>query len=185
RRGIRSPLGRCGDAGDRRDRAGPADGGAPARNPRHVHPRICRGRDAGRRRRAVPAADPRQAVSSAPSDRRNRRVPVAISRTSAMSKNLVVFAVYMLIAGAATAQQGTVEVTDAWARATPGKAENGAAYLTIASPTADRLTGRATPVATKAELHMMTMEVGIMRMRPLAGIDLPPGQKVTLRPGGV
>jgi hypothetical protein len=105
-----------------------------------------------------------------------------------MSKNLVVFAACLVIAGAAAAQQGAVEVTDAWARATPGKAENGAAYLTLASPSPDRLTGLATPVATAAELHMMSMEEtaagGVMRMRPIAGVDLPAGQKVTLKPGG-
>jgi len=105
-----------------------------------------------------------------------------------MLKKPVVFAACLLIAGAAAAQQGAVEVTDAWARATPGKAENGAAYLTIASPTPDRLTGLSTPAATAAELHMMTMEEivagGVMRMRQLAGIDLPAGQKVALKPGG-
>ena len=105
-----------------------------------------------------------------------------------MSRTLVVFVACLLIAGAAAAQRGTVEVTDAWARATPGKAENGAAYLTIASPTADRLTGLTTPVAKAAELHMMTMEGtrdgAMMRMHPLAGVDLPAGQKVTLKPGG-
>jgi copper(I)-binding protein len=101
-----------------------------------------------------------------------------------MPKNLVVFAVCLLIASTAAAQQGTVAVTDAWARATPGKAENGAAYLTLASPLADRLTGLSTPVAGKAELHTMTMEGEVMRMRPLAGIDLPAGQKVALKPGG-
>jgi copper(I)-binding protein len=105
-----------------------------------------------------------------------------------MSRTLVVFVACLLIAGAAAAQQGAVEVTDAWAPATPGKAENGAAYLTIASPAPDRLTGLTTPVATAAELHMMTMEGtmagSVMRMRPLAGLDLPAGQKVTLKPGG-
>jgi copper(I)-binding protein len=106
-----------------------------------------------------------------------------------MSKNLVVFAACLLIAGTAAAQRGVVEVTDAWARATPGKAENGAAYLTIASPTPDRLTGLATPAATAAELHMMTMEetvVGaVMRMRPLAGVDLAAGQKIAMKPGAM
>ena len=44
----------------------------------------------------------------------------------------------LLIGGAAMAQTGQVEIKDAWARATPGKAENGAAYLTIQSPVANR-----------------------------------------------
>lgn len=104
-----------------------------------------------------------------------------------ISMKLLGFAAALLIAGTAAAQERGVEVTDAWARATPGKAENGAAYLTIASPTADRLTGLSTPAATAAELHMMTMDEsvagGVIRMRPLAGVDLPAGRKIALKPG--
>src|SRR5260370_989879 len=47
------------------------------------------------------------------------------------------------------------------------------------------VTGRATPAANKAELHSMTREGSIMKMRPLAGIDLPAGRPVTLKPGAV
>jgi copper(I)-binding protein len=97
---------------------------------------------------------------------------------------LLLLAAALLIAGGGAKAQSIVEVADAWARATPGKAENGAAYLTLQSPAADRLTGLSTPIAEKAELHLMTMEAGIMRMRPLAGVDLAPGQKVALKPGG-
>ena len=80
-----------------------------------------------------------------------------------MSSKLLAFAASLLIAGAALAQTGQVEVKNAWARATPGKAENGAAYLTLESPVADRLTGISTPVARTAGLHTMTTEGGIMR----------------------
>ena len=91
----------------------------------------------------------------------------------------------LLISAAAVAQTGGVEVTAAWARATPGMAETGAAYLTMRSATADRLIGATTPVAEKVELHSMTMDGGIMRMTKLASIDLPPGQAVTLQPGAI
>lgn len=102
-----------------------------------------------------------------------------------MSKIVSALAAVLLLAGSAAAQTGSVEVKDAWARATPAKAENGAAYVTVQSPTQDRLTGASTPVAKKAELHEMTMEGGVMKMRPLAGIDLPAGQPVTLKPGAM
>ena len=100
----------------------------------------------------------------------------------------LVFAASVLLAGAAFAQTAPtpaqLEIKDAWARATPGKAENGAAYLTIVSPVLDRLTGLSTPVAKKAELHNMAMEGGVMKMRPLSEVDVPAGQPVTLKPGG-
>ena len=102
-----------------------------------------------------------------------------------MPVRVLAIVVRLSIAGAALAQTSPVEITDAWARATPGKAENGAAYLTIVSPVADRVTAVSTPVAQKAELHTMSMEGGVMKMRPLEGIDLAPGQPVTLKPGGM
>ena len=101
-----------------------------------------------------------------------------------MSIKLLAFAAGLVFASATMAQILQPEVTNAWARATPGKAENGAAYLTIQSATADRLVSVSTPVAKKAELHTMSMSGGIMQMRPVAGIDVPGGQRVTLKPGG-
>jgi periplasmic copper chaperone A len=101
-----------------------------------------------------------------------------------MSFKFIAFAASLVVASAAMAQTSQLEVTNAWARATPGKAENGAAYLTIQSPTPDRLMSASSPVAKKAELHTMSMEGMVMKMRPLAGLDIPAGQPVTLKPGG-
>jgi copper(I)-binding protein len=100
-----------------------------------------------------------------------------------MSKAAFVLVALLLLVGAASAQTGPVEVKNAWARATPGKAETGAAYLTIQAATPDRLIAVSTPVADKAEPHEMTMQGGVMRMRSLATIDLPAGQAVVLKPG--
>jgi periplasmic copper chaperone A len=101
-----------------------------------------------------------------------------------MSFKFLAFAAGLVVASAAVAQTSQLEVTNAWARATPGKAENGVAYLTIQSPTPDRLLSISSPVAKKAELHTMSMEGMVMKMRPLAGLDIPAGQPVTLKPGG-
>ena len=97
---------------------------------------------------------------------------------------LFAVAACLLVASAALAQTGQLEVSNAWARATPAKAENGVAYLTIRSPTPDRLVSVSSPVAKKAELHTMEMAGMVMKMRPLAGLDIPAGQPVTLKPGG-
>lgn len=88
-------------------------------------------------------------------------------------------------AGAASAQTGQFAIDDAWARATPGRAETGAAYLTIRSPTADRLVAAATPVAQKAELHTMEMAGMVMKMRPAESVAIPAGKPVVLKPGGL
>jgi periplasmic copper chaperone A len=98
---------------------------------------------------------------------------------------VMLVAVFVFAAAAASAQTGQLQVGDAWARATPGKSETGAAYVTIQSPTADRLVAASTPVAKTAELHTMSMSGMVMKMRPVAGIDIPAGQPVTLAPGGI
>ena len=97
---------------------------------------------------------------------------------------LLAAVVCIVIAGAALAQTGQLEVSNAWARATPAKAETGIAYLTIRSPTADRLDSVSSPVAKKVELNTMEMSGVVMKMRPLASLDIPAGQPVTLKPGG-
>jgi copper(I)-binding protein len=90
----------------------------------------------------------------------------------------------MFVSAAASAQNGDVQITDAWARATPGGAQTAAAYVSMESTSGDKLTGVSTPVAQKADIHSMTMDNGVMKMRQVDGVDLPPGQKVTLKPGG-
>jgi periplasmic copper chaperone A len=96
-----------------------------------------------------------------------------------------VIAVVLLAAGAALAQTGQLRIENAWARATPGGSQTGAAYMTIQSPNADRLVAASSPVARKAQLHMMEMSGMVMKMRALAGVDIPAGQPVSLTPGGM
>jgi copper(I)-binding protein len=101
-----------------------------------------------------------------------------------MSMKYLAFAAGLVMASAALAQPAQLEVNNAWARATAGKADTGVAYVTIQSPTADRLVAASTPAAKKAELHTMSMQGMVMKMRPIAGLDIPAGQPVTLKPGG-
>jgi len=96
---------------------------------------------------------------------------------------LFAFTAIIAVTTAALAQNNQLEVSNAWARATPAKAENGAAYVTIVSPTPDRLLSASSPVAKKTELHTMEMAGMVMKMRPLAGLDIPAGQPVALKPG--
>jgi periplasmic copper chaperone A len=101
-----------------------------------------------------------------------------------MSIKILAFAAGLVAASTALAQPSQLEVNNAWAGATPGESENGAAYVTIQSPTADRLVSASTPVAKKAELHTMSMQGMVMKMRPISGVDIPAGQPVSLKPGG-
>jgi len=91
---------------------------------------------------------------------------------------------WLASANGAAAQSADIQIKDAWARATPGAAQTAAAYVTILSAVGDRLTAVSTPVAQKADLHNMTMDGSVMKMRQVDAIDLPAGQTVTLKPGG-
>ncbi len=107
-----------------------------------------------------------------------------------MNKKFGALAVALLgtlaIAGVASAEDGAIRVNEAWARATPGGARTGAVYLTVtnAGTTLDTITGVSTPAADKAELHQMKIENGIMEMRPVPALAVPPGQSLTLGPNG-
>lgn len=94
------------------------------------------------------------------------------------------------LAGGAGAQSsfkvGPIEVADAWARASAGRAAAGAAYFEVRNhgAQADRLVSATTKVARKASLHAHVMTGDIMRMEPVDGLDVPAGGAVILKPGG-
>jgi len=79
---------------------------------------------------------------------------------------------------------GEIRVTDAWSRATAPGQENGSVGLIITSQKDARIIAVASPLATSAELHTMTMEKGVMQMRQLDFLELPAKKAVTLGPGG-
>jgi periplasmic copper chaperone A len=91
---------------------------------------------------------------------------------------------FTTVAGAAAAQGGNVEIQKPWARATPGGAQTAAIYVTLTSEAGDKLIAASTPAAQKAELHQMTMDGNVMKMRQVDAVDLPQGQAVALKPGG-
>jgi copper(I)-binding protein len=68
-----------------------------------------------------------------------------------MLSKFIFFVTCLLIASGAMGQTGQLEIKTPWARATPGHAENGAAYLTIISPTTDRLV--TVPVEFEDQKH--------------------------------
>jgi hypothetical protein len=82
---------------------------------------------------------------------------------------------------------GGLKISAAWTRATPKGAPVGGGYLTITNngTTPDRLIGGSSDTSTRFEIHNMTMDHGVMKMRPVdAGIEIKPGQTVELKPGG-
>jgi copper(I)-binding protein len=82
-------------------------------------------------------------------------------------------------------QQGDIRITAPWARAA-GRGATGGGFLTLQNTGSapDRLVAVRAAIARSVELHESSREGDVMRMRPVDGIDLPPGQEVKLAPGG-
>jgi periplasmic copper chaperone A len=81
---------------------------------------------------------------------------------------------------------GQLEVDHPWALPLPPVARNGAAYMVIINhgQEPDRLLRAASSVAERAEIHEHREVDGVMMMREVAALDLPPGDRVELVPGG-
>jgi hypothetical protein len=77
-----------------------------------------------------------------------------------------------------------VTISNAWARTTNPGQEVGAAYMTLKSDSAARLIKVESQVAGTVEIHEMSMNNGVMKMRMMETLDLPAGKSVELAPGG-
>jgi copper(I)-binding protein len=104
------------------------------------------------------------------------------------------FLVATMLAACATAPAlaqdttaGAIKVSSAWARATPKGAPVGGGYFNITNTgtTPDRLVGGTSDVSRRFEVHEMSMDNGVMKMRQMGkGIEIKPGETIEFKPGG-
>jgi periplasmic copper chaperone A len=83
---------------------------------------------------------------------------------------------------------GTMHIAQSWARATPKGARSGAGYLTVTNngQIPDWHNCVSDDASAKCQIHSMTMENGVMKMRPVeGGVEIKPGETVTLKPSGL
>jgi copper(I)-binding protein len=101
---------------------------------------------------------------------------------------LSMFSAALLVAGAVHAhdyQVGSISIDYPHARPTVPRQPAGAAYLTLENrgDASDRLLSLSSPVARSAEIHTMSMDGDVMRMREVGVLDLAPAAKVEMKPG--
>ena len=96
---------------------------------------------------------------------------------------------YALILGAISVPlnlHAQARVEDPWARPTVAGQQSSGGYLLLkGGAIADRLLSATSTVAASIELHRMSLEGDVMRMRPVSEISVPAGETVPLAPGGL
>jgi periplasmic copper chaperone A len=107
-------------------------------------------------------------------------------------KPTTILAIALILAAggawAADYKVGSIEIDGPWSRATPKGAKVASGYLRITNTgsTPDRLTGGTFVPAGAAEIHEMSMDRGVMRMRELkGGVEIKPRATVDLQPSSI
>ena len=104
-------------------------------------------------------------------------------------KSILLAAAFAIVVGSASAHEykaGSLEIKHPWARATPKGATVAGGYMKIINTgtTPDRLIGGSTVAAGKFEIHEMSMDGGVMKMRMQPnGLEIKPGETVEFKPG--
>lgn len=107
-----------------------------------------------------------------------QRALMAIARTTVLATAMA--------GSVAALAQTAVKVEGAWARPTvQGQAAGGGFLKITGGAAADRLLAGSAGVSKSVELHSMTMDGTTMRMRQIDAIEVPAGQTVELKPGGL
>jgi len=100
----------------------------------------------------------------------------------------VLYAVFSSPAAAAGDYDvGSIHISQPWSRATRKGASSGAGYMTLSNKgaTPERVSCVSDDASAQCQIHSMTMEGGVMRMRPVeGGLEIKPGESVMLKPGG-
>ncbi|MCF8149490.1 MAG: copper chaperone PCu(A)C [Burkholderiaceae bacterium] len=91
----------------------------------------------------------------------------------------------LVTAGITLPAHAQVVVKDPWVRATVSQQKATGAFMQLTSPQDARLVEAKSPVAGVVEIHEMSMEKDVMRMRAMpGGLELPAGKTVELKSGG-
>jgi copper(I)-binding protein len=100
----------------------------------------------------------------------------------------IAFSILVGLPTSSVAGSEDVVVKDAWSRASIGTNRPGVAYMTLSNTGSDPVTlvGLETPLAMMPDIHETETDAnGISSMAPAGEITIPPGESVSLQPGGL
>jgi periplasmic copper chaperone A len=106
-----------------------------------------------------------------------------------LNKTILIVLACLLVAcqvetSAKTDTKKTVQITDYWVKENAPGQSVGAAYMTLNSPQDSSLVYIETPAAGSVEIHSMSIENNVMKMRMLEELPLKAGKPEKLAPGG-
>lgn len=90
----------------------------------------------------------------------------------------------LISSSAAATAKDTVSIENAWVRATAPGQDVGAAYMTFNSNQDVTLIRATSDVTESVEIHSMSMQNGVMKMRMLENLAIKAGKPYKLEPGG-
>jgi periplasmic copper chaperone A len=91
----------------------------------------------------------------------------------------------LAVSASALAQEykvGDIRIAQPYARPSVAAQSSGAIYLSIENlgKNSDQLVSAASPVANSVELHTMSMQGNVMKMREVANIEIKPSEKIVM-----
>jgi periplasmic copper chaperone A len=104
-------------------------------------------------------------------------------KVKTMKTHTLILSTAALLFATANTQAQTA-VKDPWVRGTVAQQKATGMFAQITSPAGGKLVSASSPVAGVVEIHEMSMEGSVMKMRAIPGLDLPAGKAVDLKPGG-
>ena len=102
---------------------------------------------------------------------------------------VICFGVSLMISSAYAAEKvklGNLEIEDPYTRATVSAQKVGGGFVGIENKgPVDKLIAASSSAAKEVQLHSMSMEGNVMKMREVKSIDVPANGEVKLQPGGL
>ena len=100
-----------------------------------------------------------------------------------MHKKTLALIALLTALGATSVHAADLEVSNAWVRGTVAGQKATGAFMDLKSAEGAAVVSAASNVGL-TQVHEMTMDGGVMKMREIKKLDLPAGQTVSLKPGG-
>jgi periplasmic copper chaperone A len=103
-------------------------------------------------------------------------------------RSLLVLAAALVVGTVAHAHEytlGDLHIEHPYARPTVPMQRSGGAYLVIENKgkDADKLVAASSPIAQSVQIHTMSMEGDVMKMREVDSVELKPASKIEMTPG--